>query len=311
LKIAVVIAAYNLEPWIDICFSGLYERPDVQIIVVDNCSCDNSVSLIEKNYSSIIVIKNERNLGFGGANNIGIAKALELGSDFVLLLNQDAHLVGICLDVLLEIATKEKEFGIFSPMHLSGDGKNLDSRFSYYLSRFGNRYLTNMLFRGEKPKAVYEVGFVNAAIWLLPISTIQRCGGFDPIFGHYGEDEDYVQRLSFYKLKAGVVPAALAIHDRPQKFEITETDDITALNRNKLLILFKNPGKSLFRHFVSFSATHVVVSFNILLRRTEKGMKEHLKFYVMALGNVPRLYKSRKISYKTKLPFIQELVNGN
>lgn len=309
MKIAVVIAAYNFEPWINICFSGLYTRSDTQIIVFDNGSSDNTIEILEKSYPKTIIIKSTRNLGFGAANNFGIAKALETGAEYILLLNQDAHLLGNCLDLLIEVSQQEKEFGIISPFHLSGDGKNLDSRFSYYLARYGNRYLTNMLFRCEKPRAIYEVDFVNAAIWLLPASTIKRCGGFDSIFNHYGEDEDYVKRLSFFKLKAGVVPAATAIHDRPQKFTISEKDELAILNKNKLLILFKSPEKSLLRHYLSFAATHFAATINIFLGKYNKGIKEHLNLFLSATSSLPKLYRSRKKSYKGKMPFIPENTN--
>lgn len=63
---------------------------DFEIIVVDNNSKDVEQLLnYQTSETNIIFIKNERNLGFSGGNNVGIKKALENGSDWVLLLNND------------------------------------------------------------------------------------------------------------------------------------------------------------------------------------------------------------------------------
>ena len=63
---------------------------DFGIIVVDNNSNDvDKLMNYETTETNIIYIKNDRNLGFSGGNNMGIRRALENGSDWVLLLNND------------------------------------------------------------------------------------------------------------------------------------------------------------------------------------------------------------------------------
>ncbi len=47
-------------------------------------------------------------------------------------------------------------------------------------------------------KDVYDFNFISAAAWLLPINTLKMIGGFDPIFFHYGEDENYCQRIKYH-----------------------------------------------------------------------------------------------------------------
>jgi len=60
------------------------------VIVVDNASTDNSVKNLEEEFKDrITIIKNNENLGFSGANNIGIEYALQNGCEFVILLNND------------------------------------------------------------------------------------------------------------------------------------------------------------------------------------------------------------------------------
>jgi len=77
-------------------------------------------------------------------------------------------------------------------------------------------------------KDVYDVGFVNAAAWSMTRECLERVGGFSPSFFHYGEDDNYTQRLQFHKLKLGVLPTSRIYHDREQRppskfFESGET----------------------------------------------------------------------------------------
>jgi GT2 family glycosyltransferase len=61
---------------------------------------------------------------------------------------------------------------------------------------------------------LFEINFVNAAAWLLPKETIKKVGGFDPLFTHWGEDNNYIDRLKYQKLKIGVCSCVRIYHDR-------------------------------------------------------------------------------------------------
>ena len=61
---------------------------------------------------------------------------------------------------------------------------------------------------------IVEVPFVMAAHWLVSREAIATVGGFSPAFKQYGEDDNWIHRLYFHKLRCGVVPAASAVHDR-------------------------------------------------------------------------------------------------
>lgn len=306
MKTAVIIVTYNFEPWIKKCMSSVYFLENVEIIVVDNASTDNTCDLLERNYPNIHLHKNERNLGFGAANNLGLAIALRMEADYVLLLNQDAWLLNDCLEILIEKSIKYPEFGILSPLHLTEDKKNLDHKFCHYLSRFGNRELTNSLFTKEFKNEPFHVGFVNAAIWFMPINTIKKCGGFDPLFFHYGEDNDYISRLNFYNLKLGILMDAKAVHGRTQ-----QTEDYNHFHNQfnyelrKNLILLKKGNKSLAVHYINFLETKTGDIINSIIKLDYKNLKNKLRILFKISGLLPSIYHSRKKSYKAIMPFLK------
>ena len=146
-------------------------------------------------------MKQESNLGFGKANNLGISYALNNSCDYVFLLNQDAYLEKDVIDRMLAVHKKNTDYGVLSPIHLNGEGNKLDKNFSNYINYNGNPYLYLDALKGET-KEIYEVPFVNAAAWLIPAATLKIIGGFDPLFFHYGEDNNYCQRaLQFHVIK--------------------------------------------------------------------------------------------------------------
>ncbi|MDA9127604.1 glycosyltransferase family 2 protein [Flavobacteriaceae bacterium] len=235
LHFKIIVVTFNSIKWIDECLASCEAS---QTIVIDNASTDSTVIHIRKNYPEVTLIENKSNIGFGQANNIGIQKAISEGADYVFLLNQDAYLGQDCIEKLIEVHQNNPEYGILSPMHLDGNGTNFDWNFSEYLKRISSG---NLLFDFivESTKNVYPLPFVNAAGWLLPKSTVKRVGLFDPMFFHYGEDENYCQRVRAHGLKVGVVPTAHMRHDRENRMRsnIPSLFDKIALERRLKLYL--------------------------------------------------------------------------
>jgi GT2 family glycosyltransferase len=212
MKVLVIIVTHNASKWIEKVLSSL---SGYDILIVDNNSSDSTLNLITA-YPIAKLIKSDSNLGFGKANNLGLKFALENDYQYAFLLNQDAWPKGNSIDKLVEIANKNTEFGILSPVHLTGDGSKLDSGFVHYIKNSVDDLLLNDLISNKK-SCIYQVPFVNAAAWLISKECLQRVGGFDPIFFHYGEDYNYCQRVNFHGYKVGFVVESFIFHDRENR----------------------------------------------------------------------------------------------
>jgi len=211
-----VIVTYNGIEWIEKCLRSLVL--DSNIVVVDNDSSDGTQDLIEQNFSMVHLIKSDKNLGFGAANNIGINYALEQGAEYVFLLNQDAWIKKGTLELLVDALEKNKEYGVMSPIHLNGSGKMLDKYFGEYLYYYGGRKFVTDKILERTSEFIVDIDFVNAAAWLLSRKCIEKVGLFDPLFFHYGEDDNYLQRVRYYSIKIGILTTAFIYHDREGNF---------------------------------------------------------------------------------------------
>ena len=140
-KVYTILVTYNAMPWIERCIGSLQASSmPTKVIVVDNHSADATMDFIRSHYPDIILLPQERNLGFGQANNIGIRYALEHDATHVLLLNQDAWIEEKMIETLLQY---DDNNSLLSPIHLNGEGDAIDANFkrnaierSYEYERF-------------------------------------------------------------------------------------------------------------------------------------------------------------------------------
>lgn len=265
-KIKIVIVTYNGMLWLPRCLNSIKSN---SVILVDNNSTDGTVDYVLNNFPEINIIEQKKNIGFGQANNIGISKALNSNEDYVFLLNQDAYLKDDCLDKLVQVHKENKGYGILSPIHLNGNGNRLDEKFSQYVNYIGNRDFYSDFVLNKIKKIVYQVPFVNAAGWLISKECIEKVGGFDPIFFHYGEDDNYCQRLKYHGFKIGVVPEAILLHDRENRSRpISVYGDV---------LFFKNLESQLKRVFADINKSWKFEINNLIIKRKNSWLKASLK----------------------------------
>ena len=192
-----VIVTYNGANWIVPCLNSIVESTlQSSVVIIDNNSSDDTLNLIFQSNVDCHVIQSDINLGFGKANNLGISYAMERGADFIFLINQDTLLGGMALETLYNSYCLDPSYSILSPMHYSNRAKVLDRQFSKYI---GNLDSLNS-------HTINRVDFINAAFWFVPVDTFKILGLFDPLFDHYGEDNDFINRLTFHGMKLGLVP---------------------------------------------------------------------------------------------------------
>lgn len=239
-KLFIIIVTYNGASWIERCLDSCR---GYEVIIVDNKSTDATVRIIKKNYPGLILLEQNENLGFGQANNIAIRYALNQDADHVFLLNQDAYLLKPVLENLTAFQIQNPQYGILSPIHVTGDQRKLDKNFSNYMLReYTGAFYSDFVLRNNLPP-VYDVPFVNAAAWLISKSCLETVGGFDPLFFHYGEDNNYCQRILFHGFKLGVLPESFVIHDRDERARMKITafsSEYYANIEKKAKVIFAN-----------------------------------------------------------------------
>ncbi len=239
-KVCVVIVTYNGIKWIDKCLSSIEKSSTkADILIIDNGSTDGTLEILRQKGRCTHLHESEANLGFGKANNIGLKHGFNEGYDYFLLLNQDAWVEENTIEHLIVQMESESKFGITSPMHYNGNGTKLDHFFEFYLSRMD--VYQEDLKKDQVKEQLYEAPFINAACWMVNRSTLEKVGLFHPLFDHYGEDDNYLDRLHHSGLKLGLDTQVKIYHDRDTEAVNHLKDDPTRLFKRSILRALLNP----------------------------------------------------------------------
>lgn len=283
-KLLVIIVTYNAMKWANRCFSSLNAssiRP--VIFVVDNGSTDGTQDFIKRNYKDVIFYQSDSNLGFGKANNLGMKYALDNCFDYVYLLNQDAWVMPDTFEHLINTLTTHKEYGIISPLQMNADFSKLDMNFSL---QYNNRK--------RESDGLSEVSAIMAAHWMLSIECIKTVGLFSPMFYHYREDDNYIDRLHYHGLKCGTLDNAKAVHDR--EFRKDSIEKIADLDYKGRIQIMSDPQDNIFRCMIT-------QPIRLLLRGNLYGWGKTLYYVFLLFKQYPDIIKFRELS-KSKGAFI-------
>ena len=103
--VSVIIVNFNGANVIMGCLQSVFAQPyrPLEVIVVDNGSTDGSAGMVTREFPDVHLIVSERNLGFAGGNNLGVARAR---GEFVVLLNNDTVVGERWLTALLEMLNR-------------------------------------------------------------------------------------------------------------------------------------------------------------------------------------------------------------
>ena len=191
------------------------ENVDVTAIVVDNGSDDDSVKVIRENCPHALMLESKRNLGFAGGCNMGIRKALALGCDFILLLNNDAVVAPNTVTLLADHLETHSDAGICGAMILYKDQPESIQIVGGFIDL--KTGLPRIVGAGEKDAGRYEAtlefDMVSGCALMAKREIFERVGLFDEKYFCYFEEADlcFRARRSGYKVMA--VPQAKVYHE--------------------------------------------------------------------------------------------------
>jgi GT2 family glycosyltransferase len=240
LNVSIVIVNYNVR---DLLLNAIASVRDSlegltgEIIVVDNASSDGAIEEINRRFPEVVTIPLERNIGFGGANNIGIERAR---GEYVLLLNPDTIVEENTLRTMIAFMEKHPDAGFASSKVILADGsfdaaakRGFPSPWSSFCRVFGLSRLfpKSKLFGGYNltyldPDQEARVEAICGCFMFCRGDLLKQLGGFDTDFFMYGEDLDLCYRARQAGWEIYYHPGTTIVH---LKGESTRRSSIDAL----------------------------------------------------------------------------------
>lgn len=244
MDLSIIIISWNTSALLRQCLDSLYQtgsRFEFEVIVVDNGSTDDSVSLVETHYPRVIRIQNHQNLGFARANNQG----LQIGRGrYLLLLNSDTIVRRGALDTLIETADAEPTVGVVGPKLLNMDG-TLQKSWASFPSFWSEVVGKNFPFRKPVPNMpnTFDVDWIMGACMLVRAETIQDVGKLDEDYFFYSEETDWCFRIKKKNWKIWYITHAEICHLGGGSTKRGSVIQLVRLYQGKLLYFRKNHGR--------------------------------------------------------------------
>ena len=220
-KVSINLVTWNGAKYIDNCLRSVLAQTykDYSILIIDNCSSDETVPIIKEQFPQLNVIQHKENFGFAKAHNQAVHWSK---SDYILMLNQDVVLAPGYLENIVSFLDK-------NPMAGSVSGKILrlqEDQKTNYIDTVGLRIYKNYrvvdMGAGEMDEGQYdaitEVFGVSGALPVYRRKALEEViylqEYFDESFFMYKEDVDLAHRLLTAGWTSWRIPMAIAYHDR-------------------------------------------------------------------------------------------------
>jgi len=240
IDITIIIVSYNTKSLLKECLYSIYKnvnKVNLEVIVVDNNSVDESPEMVKKKFPQVKLIINGENLGFAKANNQAIKKSK---GKYVLLLNSDTYCINNVIKKMLSFIEKQPKVGVVGIRLLNPDMTIQTSSFVFPSWKTVFFHLVNIkkIFPRDIRGSLVKVPFVNlildretksyllydnltsplvvenisGACMLIRREALKGVGLLDEKFFLYSEDIDLCKRIQRNGWKTILLPEIGIIH---------------------------------------------------------------------------------------------------
>ncbi|MEQ9266487.1 MAG: glycosyltransferase [Balneolaceae bacterium] len=250
--ITVIIVNYKVKEYIANLLNSIDKAESgfqLQIIVVDNDSGDDSVTFLKDRFPEVEYIENDTNLGFGKANNQAIRKAQ---GKYTLIINPDTLVSEDTFSVLVDHMNNNPQCGAAGCKILNPDGtfapesrrsvptiwtafsKVMGLNFLFPKSKLFGQYYLSWLEEDEPSR----VPVLSGSFMFWRTEVLNKLKGFDEIFFMYGEDIDICYRVQETGFHIDYVPDTSIIHYKGESTKKGNLKYIKIFN-NALFLFFE------------------------------------------------------------------------
>lgn len=298
-KLAVVILNWNGQKLLEEFLPSVIRYSDeADIYVADNCSSDNSLLFLKKEYPTIQIIKNDKNYGFAEGYN----KALKsVPNELVLLLNSDIEVTDDWLSPLIT-AMRDPNIAGCQPKILSYNERELFEHAGAsggFLDRNYFPFCRGRIFdHSETDYHQYqdqrEIFWATGAAMLIRKEIFDRAGGFDADFFAHMEEIDLCWRIKKMGYSFQVVPASVVYHLGGGTLPYSSPRKVYLNFRNNLMMLIKNHSGILAPKLFWRMSLDGIAALRFLLRGEFKNFTAVFKAHMYQYANIRTLLNKRK-----------------
>jgi len=290
MKTAVAILNWNGFNLLTKFLPSIVEKTpkNIDIYIIDNGSTDGSVKFIENRFSSIKIIKLDKNYGFAKGYNLGIKK---INAEIICLLNNDVEVTTNWTEPILELFKLEKNTAIIQPKLLDYNNRKM---FDYagaaggFLDKFGFPYCRGRIYNkievdNGQYNDVSKIFWACGACFFIRKEVFDLANGFDNDFWAHMEEIDLCWRIQNLGYQVKYHYKSEVYHLNAGTLKV-KNENKTYLNfRNQFYMLTKNYKGNLFiLLFFKFFVDFIIALFFLITRginHTIAIFRAYISFY--------------------------------
>ena len=209
--ISIIVLNYNAGELLLNCINSLKKSTyqNIEILVVDNISSDDSHTKCKKQFPDIKLIQNRKNLGYCGGNNVGIKEAK---GEFIVILNPDTIVEENWLDEMFN-AFNEFGDGLYQPKIISLNESDIIQSTGNMIHVFGFGFARD---KGkkiiEKKEEIEKIGYASGTCLFTTKKVLEKVGLLDEFLFLYHDDLDLGWRAAQIGINSYYVPKSKIFH---------------------------------------------------------------------------------------------------
>jgi GT2 family glycosyltransferase len=209
--ISIIVLNYNAGELLLNCINSLKKSTyqNIEILVVDNISSDDSHTKCKKQFPDIKLIQNKKNLGYCGGNNVGIKEAK---GEFIVILNPDTIVEENWLDEMFN-AFNEFGDGLYQPKIISLNESDIIQSTGNMIHAFGFGFARD---KGkkiiEKKEEIEKIGYASGTCLFTTKKVLEKVGLLDEFLFLYHDDLDLGWRAAQIGINSYYVPKSKIFH---------------------------------------------------------------------------------------------------
>lgn len=345
-SVAVVIIHWNkrelLEQFLPSVIASSY--PNLQIIIADNASTDDSVAFVKSNFPSVGIIQLKENLGYAGGYNQALK---EVQADYYVLLNNDVEVTPNWIEPVISWMEQDPKIAAAQPKLLQYNNRDY---FEYagaaggYMDQLGYVFCRGRMFENmEKDEGQYNnnvpIFWASGACFFIKSKAFHEISGFDEHFFAHMEEVDLCWRLQLAGYQNWYVGNSSVYHlggstlqqGNPKKTYLNFRNSLQMLLKNSSInnLIWLIPVRSTLdllssfyfiknRNFKDSKAVHLAHTHFFFRwgkwwgkRKANKSHKKFVELVGVFPGSIVNAYFLKKVSNFSKLPHIQKFMNEN
>lgn len=197
--VAIIIVNYNGFALTRDCLASFATTTDSRyvLIVVDNGSMDRSIPRLRQEFPQVHYVRSEKNLGFTGGNNLGLAVAYEKGVKYVFFLNNDTVVAENIMN-LADFLDANPDIGMVAPLTFYHESPEITSFGGGYLNRNTGRvtFINKGVRREQISSGVIDCTFLEGAAIMARADLVKLAGGFNDDYFLTSEEAELCTKVS-------------------------------------------------------------------------------------------------------------------